>query len=46
VAIESRLWKKLQGKKGWLFLKVRKEVLVKSVAQAVPIYLMSFSKLH
>ncbi|KAM1068445.1 hypothetical protein ACFX2A_000415 [Malus domestica] len=39
--IKERLWKHLQGWKGKLLSSAGKELLIKSVAQALPLYLMS-----
>lgn len=39
--IKERIWKKLQGWKEKLLSRPEKEVLIKSVAQAIPTYMMS-----
>ena len=41
----DRVWKKLQGWKGKLLSKARKEVLIKAVAQSIPTYAMEFFQL-
>lgn len=41
----DRKWKKLQGWKEKLLSKVGKEVLIKALAQAIPTYIISCSKL-
>ena len=38
--LKDRVWKKLQGWKGKLLFKARKEVLIKVVAQSIPTYTM------
>ncbi|XP_021724731.1 uncharacterized protein LOC110692047 [Chenopodium quinoa] len=44
-ALKDRIWKKLQGYKGRLLSRSEKEVLIKSVIQAIPTYLMGVYKL-
>ncbi|KAL0006567.1 hypothetical protein SO802_008069 [Lithocarpus litseifolius] len=39
--IKDRVWKKLQGWKGMLLSRARKEILIKAVAQSIPTYTMS-----
>ncbi|XP_010690686.1 uncharacterized protein LOC104904188 [Beta vulgaris subsp. vulgaris] len=41
----DRIWKKLQGWKEKLLSRAEKEILLKSVIQAIPTYLMGFYKL-
>lgn len=43
--VKDRIWKRLQGWKGTLFSKGGKELLIKSVVQAIPSYIMSIFKL-
>ena len=43
--LKDRVWKKIQGWKGQLLSKVRKEVLVKAVAQSIPTYSMGVFQL-
>lgn len=40
-SLSARVWKRLQGWKGKLLSRAGKEVLIKSVAQAIPTYSMS-----
>ncbi|XP_021724729.1 uncharacterized protein LOC110692045 [Chenopodium quinoa] len=44
-ALKDRIWKKLQGYKGRLLSRAEKEVLIKSVIQAILTYLMGVYKL-
>ena len=44
-ALMDRIWKKLQGWKEKLLLRAGKEILLKSVIQAIPTYLMGVYKL-
>lgn len=39
--IKERVWKKIQGWKEKLLLKGGKEILIKDVAQAIPVYSMA-----
>ena len=39
--LKVRVWKKLQGWKGMLLSRASKEILIKAVAQSIPIYTMS-----
>lgn len=39
--LKERIWKKIQGWKERLMLRVGKEVLIKTVVQAIPSYMMS-----
>ena len=34
--LKERIWKKMQGWKGKLLSRVRKEILIKAVAQSIP----------
>ena len=43
VYIKERIWKKLQGWKEKLLSQAGREILIKSVIQAIPTYSMSFS---
>ncbi|CAM8933405.1 unnamed protein product [Rhodiola kirilowii] len=43
--IEDRMWKKVNGWKGKLLSVAGKEILIKSVVQAIPIYVMSCFKI-
>ncbi|KAJ9140195.1 hypothetical protein P3X46_030871 [Hevea brasiliensis] len=43
--VKDRIWKSLQGWKRILLSRVRKEVLLKSVVQSIPTYVMSVFKL-
>ena len=43
--LKDRVWKKIQGWKGQLLSKVEKEVLIKAVAQSIPIYSMGVFQL-
>ena len=43
--LKDRVWKKIQGWKGQLLSKVRKEVLIKAVAQSIPTYSMGVFQL-
>lgn len=43
--IKERIWKMIQGWKGNVFTASGKEILIKSVAQAIPTYAMSCFKL-
>ena len=38
--IEERVWKKMQGWRGKLLSRAGKEVLIKAVAQSIPMYSM------
>ena len=38
--LKDQVWKKIQGWKGQLLSKSRKEVLIKAVAQSIPTYTM------
>ncbi|XP_056695804.1 uncharacterized protein [Spinacia oleracea] len=44
-ALKDRIWKKLQGWKEKLLSRAGKEVLIKSVIQAIPTYIMGIYKL-
>ncbi|XP_056695214.1 uncharacterized protein [Spinacia oleracea] len=44
-ALKDRIWKKLQGWKEKLLSRARKEILIKSVIQAIPTYLMGVYRL-
>lgn len=44
-SIKERVWKKIAGWKWRLLSKAVKEVLIKAVAQSIPTYCVSFSKL-
>ena len=39
--VKDQIWKKLQGWKGMLLSRARKEILIKVVAQSIPTYTMS-----
>ena len=43
--LKQRIWKRLQGWEGKLLSQARREVLIKSVIQAIPTYTMSCFKL-
>lgn len=43
-AIKDRIWKKLKGWKEKSLSRAGKETLIKSIAQAIPTYLMSVYK--
>ena len=43
--LKDRVWKKLQGWKGKMLSKARKEVLIKAVAQSIPTYSMGVFQL-
>ena len=43
--LKDRIWKKLQGWKGMLLSRARKEILIKIVAQSIPTYTMSVFQL-
>ena len=43
--IKDKVWKKLQGWKGKMLSRVRKEVLIKVVAQSIPTYAMGVFQL-
>ena len=43
--IEERVWRKLQGWEGKLLSQARREVLIKSVIQAIPTYTMGCFKI-
>ena len=45
MCLKDRVWKKLQGWKEKFLSKVGKEILIKSVIQAIPIYMMSIFRL-
>lgn len=44
--LRERLWKKLQGWKEKVLSRAGKEVLIKSIAQAIPNYIMSSNDLQ
>ena len=43
--LKDRVWKKLQEWKGKILSRVRKEILIKAVAQLIPTYTMSVFQL-
>ena len=43
--LKDRVWKKLQGWKGMLLSRARKEILIKAVAQSIPTYTMGVFQL-
>ena len=43
--LKDRIWKKLQGCKEKFLSRASKEVLIKSVIQAIPIYMVSIFRL-
>ena len=43
--LKDRIWKKFQGWKGKMLFKASKEIMIKAVAQSIPIYTMSVSQL-
>lgn len=44
-SLKDRIWKKLQGWKEKFLSRAGKEILIKSVIQAIPIYMMSIFRL-
>ena len=43
--LKERVWKKMQGWKGKLLSRARKEILIKAVAQSIPTYTMGVFQL-
>lgn len=46
MVIDTRVWKKVKGWKESFLSRVDKEVLIKTVAQAIPTYIMIYYRIH
>ena len=43
IYLKERVWQRIQGWKEWLLSRMGKEILIKAVAQAIPMFNSSFT---